>query len=213
MNKIKLTISTITCLLLIIFLVGCSKESKNDLDNYTRVDDTSLIKYYDDFDALVNAVSVGTHYIYFGKPECPWCQQYLPYYVEYAELFNQKILYYNPEHVKGTYESSDANGNIILHVNEEYQKIVDWIHQFDSDFSKGYTQYNLFVMDSIGSPHTKQWLYVPKLFKVVDGKIVDMVATISGHEKIKNVNGELFLPEMTEEQKEILKSSLNSIFK
>ncbi len=212
MNKIKLTISTITCLLLVIFLVGCSKESKNDLDKYTRVDDTSLIQYYDDFDTLVNDVSDGTHYIYFGKPECPWCQQYLPYYVEYAELFNQKILYYNPEHVKGTYESLDEKGNIILYVNEEYQKIIDWIHQFDSDFSKGYTQYNLFVMDSKGSPHTKQWLYVPKLFKVVDGKIVGAVSTIEGHEKVKDSNGKFFLPELTAEQEIILKNELKRLF-
>lgn len=177
----------------IVSLTSCSKKSNNDLDQYTRIKDVSLVTYYENFDTLVDDVSSGTHYIYFGKPNCPWCQQYLPYYIDYANLYNQKILYYNPEHVKGTYKTLDENGNIILHVNEEYQKIVNWIHQFDSDLSKGYIQYNLFVMDSQGNPHTKLWLYVPKLFKVVDGKIVDVVATIERHEKVKDSNGKFFL--------------------
>lgn len=191
--KIKLCFVFSILAIFIVSLTSCSKKSNNDLDQYTRIKDVSLITYYENFDSLVDNVSTGTHYIYFGKPKCPWCQQYLPYYIDYANLYNQKILYYNPEHVKGTYETLDENGNIILHVNEEYQKIVNWIHQFDSDLSKGYIQYNLFVMDSQGNPHTKLWLYVPKLFKVVDGKIVDVVATIEGHEKVKDSNGKFFL--------------------
>lgn len=186
------------CLLSFLFLfslIGCSKQQncKGDLNQYERIKDFNYIKYYDNFNNLTRDVTTGVHYVYFGKPNCPWCQQYLPYYIDYAELYNQKILYYNPEYVKGTYETLDENENIILHVNEEYQNIVNWIHQFDSDLSKGYIQYNLFVMDSQGNPHTKLWLYVPKLFKVVDGKIVGAVATIEGHEKVKDSNGKFFL--------------------
>ncbi len=210
--KIKLCFVFSILAIFIVSLTSCSKKSNNDLDQYTRIKDVSLITYYENFDSLVDDVSSGTHYIYFGKPNCPWCQQYLPYYIDYANLYNQKILYYNPEHVKGTYESLDKNGNIILYVNEEYQKIVNWIHQFDSDLSKGYIQYNLFVMDSQGNPHAKLWLYVPKLFKVVDGKIVRAVATIEGHEKVKDSNGKFFLPELTAEQETILKNELKRLF-
>lgn len=210
--RIKLCFIFSILAIFIVSLTSCSKKSYNDLDQYTRIKDVSLITYYENFDSLVDDVSSGIHYIYFGKPNCPWCQQYLPYYNDYAELYNQKILYYNPEHVKGTYESLDKNGNIILHVNEEYQKIVNWIHQFDSDLSKEYIQYNLFVMDSQGNPHTKLWLYVPKLFKVVDGKIVGAVATIEGHEKVKDSNGKFFLPELTAEQETILKNELKRLF-
>lgn len=210
--KIKLCFVFSILAIFIVSLTSCSKKNNNDLDQYTRIKDVSLVTYYENFDSLVDDASFGTHYIYFGKPNCPWCQQYLPYYIDYANLYNQKILYYNPELVKGTYETLDENGNIILHVNEEYQKIVNWIHQFDSDLSKGYVQYNLFVMDSQGNPHTKLWLYVPKLFKVVDGKIVGAVATIEGHEKVKDSNGKFFLPELTAEQETVLKNELKRLF-
>lgn len=213
MKKVSLHFSIVLTIVLTVFLVGCSKNSnKGDLDQYTRIEDTTSIVYYEKFDSLVSDVSSGTYYIYFGKPNCPWCQQYLPYYIEYAELFNQKILYYNAEHVKGTYETINENNEIVLHVNEEYEKVVEWIHQSDMNLNKGYVQYNLFLQDSKGNLHTKLWLYVPKLFKVIDGKIVDMVATISEHEKVKDENGKMYLPELTEEQQTVLRNELERLF-
>lgn len=200
-------------LTLSMFCLGsCNSQSKGDLDEYKNLPQKNNIEYFENFDNMIEKVQSGTHYLYFGKPNCPWCQEYLPYFDEYAKKYNKVIYYYNAEGVKGTYEIVDEDGNISFHVNEEYMKIVNWIYQFDKDLSKKYVNMNFNLKDSKGNYHMSLWLYVPRLFKVVDGKIVDCVGTIEGHEKIKDEEGNVFLPPLNDNQKELLNEKLDNFF-
>lgn len=191
--------------------IGC-KNNQGDLSEYKNLDKNNNIVYYESFDKLLNDVQEGEKYIYFGKPNCPWCQEYLPYFNEYAKKYDKKIYYYNADYVKGTYETINEKGEIEFHVNEEYLKVVNWIHSFDKEMTKNYVSINFNLKDSQGNIRPSIWLFVPKLFKVVDGKIIDCVSEIEGHVTIKDESGNYYLPVLNEKQKEQLYENLNMLF-
>lgn len=207
----KTFILTFICIFLLCF--SSCKYQKTELDEYNDLQNKENISIYENFDTLVSDIKEGTHYIYFGKPSCAWCQEYLPIYNEFAINNNQNIKYYNADYVKGTYETKDENGNITLHVNEEYSKVVNWIKQFDENLEKDYIGLNINLTDSEGKRYTFYWLFVPKLFKIVDGQIIDMVSTVDGHNKVNDENGNPYLPKLSNEQLNILYENLNNLFK
>ncbi len=200
--------------MLILFSMSSCRRDTSDLSKYADLDvnDRQSVEVYDDFERLVYDLDEGTSYVYFGKPECPWCQQYFPYFAKAATEHNVKLKLYNAEYVKGTYETVNDDGTISLHVNDEYMKVVNWIYQFDRQLEKGYVSVYSKLTDSQGNYHSSLWLTVPKLFKVVDGEIVDAFLGLDGHSKVQDENGKLYLPPMTNEQKQTLIEKVNKLF-
>lgn len=91
----------------------------------------------------IKQLESGTGAIYFGFPECPWCQKYVEYLDQVARQHNIKVTYYNIKQIR-----SDNTA--------EYQKIVNLLKNHGLNTDKN------------GQPR----IFVPELVIVKDGKIL-----------------------------------------
>ncbi len=216
MKRIKYLFTFLLCAFALCLLGSCNNDTNtyydSDLKEYTGLSSDTVLRRYSDFKELETIFSEGTHYLYVGKPTCPWCQQYVPYYDEYGKTYDETIYYYNAEYVKGTYETVDDEGNVVLNVNEDYQYVVDYLSRDEDAVSKGYVKYNSTLTDSTGKTWSFLWIYVPRLFKIVDGEIVGVSKCVDGHEIEVDDNGNYYLPTMTDDQIASLKTSLDTLF-
>ena len=180
--KFKRIFSIMAAFLISGLAVACSNSS-NDINKYYNLPKDNVLVFYDDVDKLLNDIEYGTHYVYFGKADCPFCQAYLPYYNEAAKKAGQTILYFNVDTVNKLTETKDENGYITLEKDPRYEKITSYWYN--------YTKPRM-VEDSEGrAPHVFNWLYVPKLFKEVNNSTKGMVdeAPESFGALVKDENG------------------------
>lgn len=91
----------------------------------------------------IKQLESGTGVIYFGFPECPWCQKYVEYLDQVTRQHNIKVTYYNIRQIR-----TDNT--------PEYQKIVNLLKNHSLDTDKN------------GQPR----IFVPELVVVKDGKIL-----------------------------------------
>ena len=98
---------------------------------------------YRSMNQIIKILENGTGIVYFGFPECPWCQQYVYYLNEVAKSKGLEKVYYRNI-------LNDRKNN-----TSEYQKVVSLLND--------YLQY-----DEEGNKR----LYVPAVIAVKDGKIV-----------------------------------------
>ena len=109
---------------------------------YTLVTEENVF-VYKDIDEILDVLENGTGVVYFGFPECPWCQSYVVMLNEVAkEVKLDKIYYFNIK--------EDRENN-----TEKYQKIVNLL--------KGYL-----FKDNEGNDR----VMVPDITFVKDGKII-----------------------------------------
>lgn len=132
-------------IILTFILVGCKEkelDSQKFAKEYTTVTEDNYFVYRNN-EEIIKILEHGTGVIYLGFPECPWCQAYVPFLNEIADVEGlEKIYYYNI--------LEDRKNN-----TETYKKIVDII--------KDYLRY-----DEEGNKR----IYVPAVIVVSDGKIV-----------------------------------------
>lgn len=139
-------------LLGVVLFSGCSITYIEDLDNDAKrfsqeysnieVNENNPMVYKTDKE-IIEILQSGTGIIYFGFPECPWCQNALPVLLEAAKEMNiEEIYYFNPKEIR------ENN-------TETYQKIVELLGD------------NLTV-DENGNKR----LYVPDIYFVSGGKII-----------------------------------------
>lgn len=161
---ILITIILIATITLTVIFYNKSKY-ESDIDKY-NLENPVLIQY-EEFEDLLNVINADddTYYIYFGKPDCPYCQRYLPIVNEIMYSKNIPLLYYNAESVKGTYYDEEG----VLHANKEYADVVNWI----IDNSTVDAKENSYVGTRTEDNQELDWLFVPRFFKVQNGKIVD----------------------------------------
>lgn len=128
----------------VLLLTGCSVTPIEELnDNGKRfseeysiinVDNNNPMVYKTD-EEIIKILKSGTGIIYFGFPECPWCQAAIPVLLEAAdELKIDEIYYFNPKEIRtdntDTYKEIvkllgenlklDENGNPRLSVPDVY---------------------------------------------------------------------------------------------
>ena len=175
--------------------------------NLSRFNNLEEIKSYS---TLERKIDKGTNYVFFGESESPWCQMYIPYYNNYAKKNDTTILYVNTKNFEGYKEKTGTESSTIV-LNDEYNKFVNWILKNDPNYENGYIGTNT-VKDSFGTEHEIPWLMTPRLFKVVDGQIVEGIGYLEGHVLEKDDNDKYFLPELTDIQKNMLIDRLNKIF-
>lgn len=123
-------------------------ESNNDTDavkfasEYDSVDEDNVFVYAE-IDEIIDILENGTGIVYFGFPECPWCNQYVAYLDEVAKSEGiDTIYYYNIR--------EDRSNN-----TDEYLQIVDFLSNYLSE-------------DEDGNPR----VYVPAVVFVNNGSIV-----------------------------------------
>jgi thiol-disulfide isomerase/thioredoxin len=129
------------CLLL---LTGCSVKPIGDMGNDAErfseeyssigISKDNPIIYKTDRE-IIDILKSGTGIIYFGFPDCPWCQSAIPVLLKAAkEMDIDKIYYFDPKEIReentDTYQeivkllgdnlNSDENGNKRLYVPDVY---------------------------------------------------------------------------------------------
>ena len=169
-------ILTVSITLTIIFYNKCKNDS--DIAKY-NLENPVLIQYKN-FDDLLNVINADAevYYIYMGKPDCPYCQRYLPIINEIMYSKEIPLLYYNAESVKGTYYDEEG----VLHANKEYGDLVNWI----IDNSTLDAKENSYVGTKTKDNQELDWLFVPRFFKVQNGKIVDCFKSFKEAENYYN---------------------------
>lgn len=163
---------------------------------------------YKDTEKLVTDLSEKTgkiRYFLISRPSCDWCYQYVPYINEYAKDNDIEIWYFNPQEFSGATVDKDGNYSYDY---IEYERIVKFIRSNEGAFENGFIRYN--SVQSLEDPNVfakVPWLFVPSLYKVVDGAILEKLQTVPGHEKVDGV-----LPPMTEVEEQVLKENIKSFF-
>jgi thiol-disulfide isomerase/thioredoxin len=126
----------------ILFLSGCSIskiEEDNDAIRFSEeysnigVSENNPVIYKTDKE-IIDILKSGTGIIYFGFPECPWCQNAIPVLLDVANKMDVDVYYFNPKEIRenntDTYKeivgllgdnlAADENGNKRLYVPDVY---------------------------------------------------------------------------------------------
>lgn len=151
----------LVCLLaLVLLFTGCSVkpvEKVTDAEKFAKeysVTKKNPFKYIT-ADEAIKLLEEGTGIIYFGFPECPWCQASVSILTDALNSKNIKeVYYYNPKEIR------EKN-------TKEYKRIIELVG------------YYLFEDEN-----NNKRLYVPDTFFVQNGKIIghnNDMSTMSGN--------------------------------
>ncbi len=110
--------------IIIFLLVGNKNEEqtvKSDAEKfseeYTLVDKDNKFRYAN-IDEVIDTLEDGTGVVYFGFPECKWCQQYTVYLNELAKDRNiPEIMYYN---IREDRQDNTKNYQTIVNLLKDY---------------------------------------------------------------------------------------------
>ncbi len=131
---IILGIIAIVAILVLIIILKINNDRKNNLDSvkfskeYTTVSSDNVFVYRNK-EEILSILKNGTGIVYFGFPECPWCQAYVKILNEVAmEEGLEKIYYYNilndrKENTKFYQEVVEILQNILPYDEEGNKKI------------------------------------------------------------------------------------------
>ena len=84
-KKILLTIT----LTLAVLLTACSMKKETDGEKFAKEYDQVSeynVYVYKNINEIIKVLEHGTGIVYFGFPECPWCQAYVPILNEVADI-------------------------------------------------------------------------------------------------------------------------------
>ena len=110
-------------------LNGQKSEEGRSYPEMTIPDDSTVI--YEDGEKILESLENGTHVVYMGWPECPYCRSALPVLLE--AVSNHKgvnIHYYNIKAAREAYESGKNSS-----LAETYEKIIAALNRDDFDLS------------------------------------------------------------------------------
>lgn len=141
-NIILILFGTILIILGIIFIYD-NKNSVKFKKEYIKASKNNKFVYKTE-EEIINILEKGTGIIYFGFPECPWCQEYIKYLDDISNKSNIKEVYY-----LNIFEIRKNN-------TDEYKKIVNLLKDY-------------LDKDENNNPR----IFVPHVVAVKDGKIID----------------------------------------
>lgn len=189
-------------LILSLFICSCNTKTNDNYGYKNLKPEESILTELKTVDNLIQNTSEGTHYVFLGWNACKWCQYYIPYFNDALKQNDVKeILYFTPYEIKGYKYIKDESGKNIdaTYKNPEYEKLIQWLLKDDPTLEKGYLknyEIKLNEKESVNLP----WLYVPKIYKVVDGKIIGVVTTLDAH----TTNSDGSVSELSETQKSLI---------
>ena len=196
-------------LLLSLFLCSCDTKTNDNYGYKNLKPEESILSEIKTVDNLIQETSSGTHYVFLGWNACKWCQYYIPYFNDALKQNNvEKVLYFTPYEIKGYTYLKDESGNNVdaTYKNSEYEKLIQWLLKDDPTLEKGYLknyEIKLNEKESVNLP----WLYVPKIYKVVDGKIIGVVTTLDTH----TTNSDGSVSELSEAQKSLIYENISNL--
>ena len=144
-NKVLLCLISLVCLIgiyIVVTKIGESKDNKKFASEYTNVTEDNVFVYRTASE-IIDILEGGTGVVFFGFPECKWCQAYVPILNEVAKQKEVEEIYYL---------------NILKDRKEntkEYQRIVELLSDVLDTDSEGKTR-----------------VFVPEVIVVVDGKVL-----------------------------------------
>ena len=141
-NIILILFGTILIILGIIFIYD-NKNSVKFKKEYIKASKNNKFVYKTE-EEIINILEKVTGIIYFGFPECPWCQEYIKYLDDISNKSNIKEVYY-----LNIFEIRKNN-------TDEYKKIVNLLKDY-------------LDKDENNNPR----IFVPHVVAVKDGKIID----------------------------------------
>ena len=135
-------------LLLLLCTSGCRKEisdglrfkkeyealngKKNDEGvSYLEMQiDTENTVRYCDFDKIIEALNNGTHLVYLGWPQCPWCRSMLPVLIETVNSFKGVYIYYfNAQDLRNGFEKNPDSAE-----GKKYRQLADLLKDKATSF-------------------------------------------------------------------------------
>lgn len=147
-NKIWILSSLAFVIVIIGFILIITKGERYK-DNVVFADEYKQVSkdnpfVYRDAKEIIKILEHGTGVVYFGFPDCPWCQAYVGILNNVAKKEKiEKIYYFD------IYEAREKD-------TKEYKKIVSILKKY-------------LKSDEEGNPR----VYVPDVYVVVDGKIIN----------------------------------------
>jgi len=143
-KKLKFVLISLVSLIIVLTITFICKnnDAKKFKEEYNKVSIKNKFVYKNE-NEIINTLKNGTGIIFFGFPECPWCQEYVKYLDEVAnESSIKEVLYLN-----------------ILKIRKdntkEYQKIVETLNDY-------------LDKDEFNNPK----IFVPHIVAVKNGKII-----------------------------------------
>lgn len=144
-NKVLLCLIALVCLIgiyIVVTKIGEEKDNKKFASEYTSITEDNVFVYRTATE-IIDILEGGTGVVFFGFPECKWCQAYVPILNEVAkEKEVEEIYYFNI--LKDRKENT-----------KEYQTIVKLLSTVLDTDNEG-----------------KARVFVPEVIVVVDGKIL-----------------------------------------
>lgn len=124
----------IICLFLLLSLLACSHQSSSTVSTTNTFSETlkeqySLVKneiYLEEIkqENLEQFLKHGSGILFFGFPECPWCQEYLPLLNQFLEKNQTSAYYYNIYQDK--HENASFYDNIARIIQEKNPDIIHY---------------------------------------------------------------------------------------
>lgn len=193
--KIILVILFILIIASILLYIYVSNSDSNHFAKlYKDVGKDNVYKKISAEDAI-DLIENKTGIIYIGYETCPWCNALVPLLNEVAKEDEVETIYYIDNFYNMRPDKNENPENV-----EEYNKLVDLLGDEIVEMKSGENEFNI--------------IRVPLVLFVINGEIVDYhKGTYEGHnlkEKIdKNGNTVKYLEELTENQKQEIKNTLD----
>ena len=179
MKKLIPTISVsffiilITVILSFAFLKNRTRKVKydNEAEKYNIDNRDYNLVQYKDFSSLKEYIyesKENFEILYFGYPDCPYCNTYTPIINKVTKNINKPVLYYNIESIK----EPIIDENKVATNTDEYNKVLEFIIDMCPDAKeKEYIKDKEIVIEDVTTILTR--LYVPRYFIIKNKKIVD----------------------------------------
>lgn len=131
-----------------------------------KINKKNKVKYAS-LEEAEKALTEGTHLIYFGMPNCPWCREIVPVLLEKTDCSCLKnILYVDMTDKRNTYEIQNDEPVETKKAESAYYNVLSLLDKYLDNYK---------VDDSDGVEHVLQEkrIYLPMVVAVKDGRVVD----------------------------------------
>ncbi len=164
---------------ILLFCVSCGRTSL--ALRITQIDTTEeyRINEYNINEATSEEITnqKGTFYLLIGRNTCKYCKLFIPAYsIILNELGVENVLYFNVQDKNTVYYDEDDNAH---YRDQEYETMVNYLNQ--GNYLKSST------FEQNGVKTSLPWLYVPRLYKIVDGEIKGSLGTAISVETVNGV--------------------------
>lgn len=167
-KKIVIVISLLVVIIVgvvLFFVFNNNKYTKDEVkfsSEYKLDNKDNNVKYLS-VNEVIKKLQKGSSIIYFGFPECPWCQNLVPVLISVNNEYKDNTLYYYNALDIRDQKHLDDDGNIVVDKEgtKEYKKIVEILYDYLGSY------------EGLNDESIKR-LYFPTVVFVSDGKIVDV---------------------------------------